>query len=599
MEEALLRVGGGAKALAPRSLMLRKPHISKGPVTAEEFRVCFQAMIEHGPGLEPLWTGRPIGIAVSGGPDSLALCVMLRKAFPVSDPQSPKLCALMVDHAMESIGVKEEPTLVKDYCTSSGIDFRLLRADWTDTPLDTLTQGKVLLRAREKRYELLLDAANQIGSGLVLLGHNLDDDIVTMLYRMARFSGNDGIAGMRQLTAVPVPGHPAAASVLLGRPLLGIEKERLRATVVSEGVRFTDDTSNTRTEYSRNLISQTLARLQEQDPERFSTDRLAMLLESFKRHQQTVHERVVGIMDRSVLLNRKQGTAVLVANSKDNLRDGPAWRRILTNISQYVSCRVTPPPTSAVHRIMQTMVDSAEEKLDQLDRREERLKIAYGKSYLASDMRNEKSQELAKEDGWRRFLPQLPSDRTGRPGSGMMVGGGCVVYPLARADAAIRIEAARKAGRHVDFGPAFLVMRERLRKDQIVQLRRTVRPGEEVLWDGRLFISYSPSTPDAGPRELDIQVSHILSEDANAFEKTAQRFGLHAARRAVQLYRSVTPAHMMYHGPLIRCPSIDANYMAMPLADAVAGAPSPLMSVKWQVRAAAESLLLAKFRCTP
>ena len=98
---------------------------------------------------------------------------------------------------------------------------QVLKLKWQEG--DHSKAGKLMLKARDLRYKVILEAAAKDEIPLVLTGHNLDDDIITAVYRMARMSGVDGIAGMREFSFFPVLS-PNAPKVLLGRPLLSIPK---------------------------------------------------------------------------------------------------------------------------------------------------------------------------------------------------------------------------------------------------------------------------------------------------------------------------------------------------------------------------------------
>lgn len=191
------------------------------PVAAAEFAACLAA-------LSPLKT---VAIAFSGGPDSLALLVLAsqwaRKRKGIS------LHALTVDHGLRAASAadaKHAAMLAKKL----GVSHRILR--WKGTKPASGIQAA----AREARYGLLLDACREIGAGALLVAHHLEDQAETFLLRLARGSGVDGLAAMapeRMLADGDVP-------VRLLRPLLGIPRQRLAATVAKSGLAPVLDPSN-------------------------------------------------------------------------------------------------------------------------------------------------------------------------------------------------------------------------------------------------------------------------------------------------------------------------------------------------------------------
>jgi tRNA(Ile)-lysidine synthetase-like protein len=550
----------------------------KGAIGVEEFKRCFAEMLQHGPGLEAIYKDRPMAVAVSGGPDSTALVMLMRRAFP-----NATINAYMVDHGMDTVGVSEEPERVRRLMSEAGVGFRGLTVDWSDTPIDKLTVGKRLLRAREKRYELLASACAQDDVGLLLLGHNLDDDIVTMFYRMSRFSGLDGITGMRPLTTLPTTS-PNGANALLGRPLLDIEKYRLLETCKVMSVNVTMDESNDCLEYSRNQILQTLSHLQHSHPDRFSTNKLRSLLLSMKEHYRTVHERIVVAMNQSVFVNPRQGSAVIVANNHASLMDTPVWNRIISYLLQFVGARLTPPRTTSINEIVSSLQASSKAHHGRERMNQQR------DAKLASVMNNPVSP----------FQIALPSDKTGRVNMSTLVAGGCVVYPLARTDAALRIESIKKTTDRADieYGPACLVQSEFSQKTNRV-VTKSLAPNEHVLYDGRFWLHYNTLNP--GGSALPLRIEPLTPELANQFKRLCHKYQATFPKRALQAFQAVTPGTMLYNVPVVTAPTVDPDYMALPCVDQgvqVGGLKMP-MSLQWVVYHAGQQTLYSKFHCKP
>ena len=125
-----------------------------------------------------------LGIAVSGGPDSLALLLLAAEARP------GQVEAATVDHALRPAS-KSEAEVVAEVCARLGVPHVILSADWDEKPETAIQE-----RAREMRYRLLGEWARERRL-TILTAHHLDDQAETLLMRLARGAGVRGLAGMR------------------------------------------------------------------------------------------------------------------------------------------------------------------------------------------------------------------------------------------------------------------------------------------------------------------------------------------------------------------------------------------------------------------
>ena len=200
------------------------------PVRADEANALFS-------GLENL---RGLILAVSGGPDSTALMVLLVR-WAKGRKRAPKLLAVTVDHGLRAAAAGEAAA-VKRLARRLGVAHRTLR--WRGKkPKSGLPEA-----ARQARYRLLAHAAARAGYGHILTAHTLDDQAETVLFRLARGSGLGGLAGMAHASPLPAP---SAGTVFLVRPLLRIAKARLVATLESAGVPYSEDPTNRDPRFTR------------------------------------------------------------------------------------------------------------------------------------------------------------------------------------------------------------------------------------------------------------------------------------------------------------------------------------------------------------
>lgn len=187
----------------------------------------------------------PLGLAVSGGPDSLALLLLAHAAMP------GRIAVASINHGLrpEAAG---EVALVERIAAERGIPF---------TPLTvTLAPGNVQAKAREARYAALAGWAQEAGLGAVATAHHADDQAETLLMRLNRGSGLAGLAGVRASTTID------GTEVVLLRPLLGWRKPELSAVVEDAGITPALDPSNTNPDFDRARLRARLAEADWLDP---------------------------------------------------------------------------------------------------------------------------------------------------------------------------------------------------------------------------------------------------------------------------------------------------------------------------------------------
>lgn len=186
--------------------------------------------------LPPCLLDAPIGVAVSGGGDSLALLIL---AHRWATRQGRTLFALTVDHGLRP-EARGEAEAVAALCGKLGLAHETLRLEGAAPRQASLRRG---------RHAALARAARQRGSRLLLTGHTADDQAETFLMRARQGSGWYGLAGMRPLSLSPV--WPEGQGVFIARPLLGARREGLRAFLQAEGVGWADDPSNENPAFER------------------------------------------------------------------------------------------------------------------------------------------------------------------------------------------------------------------------------------------------------------------------------------------------------------------------------------------------------------
>jgi len=175
-------------------------------------------------------------IAVSGGPDSMALAFCVKR-------WGGDILALIVDHALRPESAKETEETQKKLI-KLGIQSEILR--WDHEPV----VSKLHATARKARYSLLVEACRRHGIHDLLLAHQREDQAETILMRLAKGSGVDGLAG--------IPARSFLSDVRLVRPFLNIAKERLIATCAAAGISFIADPSNDSEKFARGRLRRVL-----------------------------------------------------------------------------------------------------------------------------------------------------------------------------------------------------------------------------------------------------------------------------------------------------------------------------------------------------
>jgi tRNA(Ile)-lysidine synthase len=194
--------------------------------------------------IETLTGGVPdrLGVAVSGGPDSLALLLLANNAMP------GRVSAATVDHGLRP-EAEEEAHSVTGICTTLGVPHAILKAS-----VDR-NRSSPQRAAREARYAALAKWLNRENIGWLATAHHADDQAETLLMRLLRGSGVAGLAGVRSV--VPLPAGSGA--VQLVRPLLGWRRSELEEVVRGADIQAVSDPSNEDPRFDRVRVRRWIA----------------------------------------------------------------------------------------------------------------------------------------------------------------------------------------------------------------------------------------------------------------------------------------------------------------------------------------------------
>jgi len=186
--------------------------------------------------LEKITKKKPFLVAVSGGPDSLALSALSNTYL---NEKKSKVFFVLIDHGIRKNSAKEAKA-VKALLKKRGINLTIL------TNKEKINKN-IQSHAREIRYKLLLNFCNKYKIKFIITGHHRDDQIETFLIRLSRGSGIQGLSSMSKVTNLN-------NKTKLFRPLLDDKKKNLIFLAKYYFGKSFKDPSNTNQKYLRTKI---------------------------------------------------------------------------------------------------------------------------------------------------------------------------------------------------------------------------------------------------------------------------------------------------------------------------------------------------------
>jgi tRNA(Ile)-lysidine synthase len=224
-----------------------------------------------------------VALAVSGGSDSTALMVLFAEWLAHKRRSAESVTVLTVDHGLRPGSAAEAKTVALH---SAAFGFEHVTLVWSGPKPTTGIQDA----ARRARYRLIADYARAHGVSMVLTGHTADDQAETLLMRLARGSGLDGLSGIAPIHVLDAQqGPPGASRIELVRPLLGIARARLQATLRARGISWLEDPSNAWPVFERARLRAAKA---ERDKLGLTNDSLALTARRLQRARAALENAV-------------------------------------------------------------------------------------------------------------------------------------------------------------------------------------------------------------------------------------------------------------------------------------------------------------------
>lgn len=184
------------------------------------------------------WCDVTVLVAVSGGPDSVAL---LRALMAIRTSGPGKIVAGHFNHRLRGRQSDGDEAFVRQLCHSFGIACEVGHAH------AAAGGTKSEAAARTGRHGFFVAAAGRCGARYVVTGHTADDQAETVLHRVLRGTSLAGLAGMRHT-------RPILPGVTLLRPLLNVRRAELLEYLSEVGQDFREDTSNLDCRFTRNRL---------------------------------------------------------------------------------------------------------------------------------------------------------------------------------------------------------------------------------------------------------------------------------------------------------------------------------------------------------
>ena len=184
--------------------------------------------------------GDRLAVALSGGPDSVALAWLLKGLAETNDLPAPLIGLIHVEHGLRGAEGARDAAFCRRLAERLGLPLEVGHFDVA--ALARQRRRSIEATARDVRYRFFSEAAARLGATLVATGHTLDDQAETVLLRLLRGAGSGGLSGIR------VRRGPFV------RPVLHCRRADLRRWLEARGEPYCEDSSNLSLTLARNRV---------------------------------------------------------------------------------------------------------------------------------------------------------------------------------------------------------------------------------------------------------------------------------------------------------------------------------------------------------
>ncbi len=187
--------------------------------------------------------GDRVVVAVSGGPDSMALLDVLAA---LGEELALELCVAHLNHRLRP-AAPDDAAFVRARAAEGGLPCRV--AERSAAEERRVRGGSVEMAARRVRYAFLEQVAHDVSADKVATGHTADDQVETVLLRLLRGGGLDALGGMP-------PSRPLrrGSSIRVVRPLIDAARHQILDHLACHGLAYREDETNRDTAFERNAL---------------------------------------------------------------------------------------------------------------------------------------------------------------------------------------------------------------------------------------------------------------------------------------------------------------------------------------------------------
>ena len=197
-------------------------------------------------------SGDRLVVAISGGPDSVALLLAL---VELGDSLKLKITAAHVNHQLRGEDAQKDEEFVQSFCQSQGVS---LRVEWVNTAQVAQETGENLENcARRVRYEFLFRVALELEAA-VATGHTLNDQAETFLMKLVRGAGPTGLSGIHPLRQNQVSTVGGNIAITVVRPLLEVSHAQILDYLSEKKQSYRRDRTNLDLRLDRNWVRHAL-----------------------------------------------------------------------------------------------------------------------------------------------------------------------------------------------------------------------------------------------------------------------------------------------------------------------------------------------------
>ena len=273
-------------------------------------------------------------LAVSGGPDSLALLHLMRE---VRDRCYPRLALHVghLHHGMRGAAADEDAQFVASEAARLGVDCTIGRADVP--ALAAERRSGIEVAGREARYQFLTRLAKSLGAREIAFGHQADDQAETVLMRAIRGAGPRGLGGIPYVR--PVADAPGIRVI---RPLLDCSRREIVQFLRRRGLRSRLDSTNLSRKYLRNRLRRlAIPEIRREWGARLTTDlcSLAALAQRFQARSEAIRAALLsqnsarvtsGYVETEAGWLRRMPPAMLADQVQAWMKEAGLWRKMLS-----------------------------------------------------------------------------------------------------------------------------------------------------------------------------------------------------------------------------------------------------------------------------